>query len=53
MLAERIISLLADRELAGRMGAAGREIVLNGFTVEKMCAGMIGLYEELLAARKQ
>lgn len=52
LLAERIISLLADPALAARMGTAGKEMVRNGFTVERMCERMLFLYEELLSARK-
>jgi glycosyltransferase involved in cell wall biosynthesis len=53
MLADRINRLLADRQLADAMGAAGKEIVMQGFTVERMCEGMLSLYQQLLAERER
>lgn len=51
-LAEALASLLADPELAGRMGAAGRERVLREFTVDRMVEQHLALYEEILAKRR-
>ncbi|MBI4488810.1 MAG: glycosyltransferase [Deltaproteobacteria bacterium] len=50
-LASAILRILADRELARRLGEAGRARVESEFTVEKMVARMEDLYDSLLAAR--
>jgi glycosyltransferase involved in cell wall biosynthesis len=51
-LAEALASLLADPELAGRMGAAGRERVQQEFTVDRMVEQHLALYEQALAKRR-
>ncbi|MXV92694.1 MAG: glycosyltransferase family 4 protein [Chloroflexi bacterium] len=40
--------LLDDPETCRRMGAAGRQIVLDGFTLARVCQDTIALYDELL-----
>ncbi|HEX7976391.1 MAG TPA: glycosyltransferase [Anaerolineales bacterium] len=50
-LAGAINRLLADPALARRMGAAGRERVLQEFTLEKMVARVDQIYRELLTDR--
>lgn len=50
--AERILTLLEDRALAVRMGAASLRIVAEGFSPEAMVRSTAGFYEELLAARR-
>ena len=47
-LAAAIDTLLADPELARRMGQAGRERARSMFTVERMAARAEALYRELL-----
>ena len=42
-------SLLADASMCERMGAAGRQIALAGFTVQRVNQATIALYRELLA----
>jgi glycosyltransferase involved in cell wall biosynthesis len=44
-LTSALRSLLADRELAGRLAGAGRDLVRERFPIERMVAG----YEELFA----
>lgn len=48
-LASAIGALLADRERARAMGAAGLRRVKTAFTVERMLAGYLALYERLLS----
>ncbi len=43
-IAQRIISLLKDKETACRMGLKGIEKVKNKYTIENMCKGMLELY---------
>jgi glycosyltransferase involved in cell wall biosynthesis len=50
-MAERIVSLLEDGELARRMGARGREVVAEKFSCEAQLERTLALYERLLAAR--
>jgi len=45
--ARRTNALLNDPELARRLGAAGRQRVLTEFSVEKMVARHVELYEEI------
>jgi glycosyltransferase involved in cell wall biosynthesis len=47
-LADAIASLLDDPERARAMGEAGRQRVEQHFTVERMVAETLALYEELL-----
>jgi glycosyltransferase involved in cell wall biosynthesis len=47
-LAERINTLLGDRALRERMGAAGREWTLQMFTWDRVIARMIACYEQVL-----
>jgi glycosyltransferase involved in cell wall biosynthesis len=46
-MAAAILKLLRDPELAAQMGTAGRERVEREFTLERMSAGYLALYEEL------
>ena len=48
-MAERIISLLADRELARRMGERGRQVVNENFSCEALLERTEALYDRLLA----
>ncbi|MDB5100447.1 MAG: glycosyl transferase group 1 [Cyanobacteria bacterium RYN_339] len=47
-LALRLIALLADPGVAHAMGQAGRERVVEGFTLDRMTSRFEGLYHELL-----
>lgn len=47
-LSKRIEQLLADEELANRMGSAGCERIKREFSLEKMTNLYVGLYERLL-----
>jgi glycosyltransferase involved in cell wall biosynthesis len=48
-LALRLITILGDRHAAQAMGQAGRERVIEAFTLERMTARFEALYRELLA----
>lgn len=48
-LARSITTLLHDKALRERMGARGREIAVNEFTVERVAAETIAVYHRLLA----
>lgn len=52
-LTAAIDSLLRDSSLRAAMGAAGREVVIRTFSVEKVVGQVVDLYRELLARRKQ
>ena len=45
------MKLLSDRELAQRMGVAGRERVVRDFRQETIWEALAGLYRELLHQR--
>lgn len=47
-LARDLVRVLTDRELAARLGAAGRRRFLEQFTPEAMVAAHVALYDELL-----
>ena len=47
-LANAVIKILRDREMAAAMGARGREMVRQGFTLEGMYEKMFGVYSSLL-----
>jgi glycosyltransferase involved in cell wall biosynthesis len=49
-LAEKIGLLLRDRELAHRMGHAGRVHAVEHFTRERMAAQVAELYEQAMVA---
>jgi len=51
-LRDRIAQLLGDRTLAARMGARGRDLVLERFTWEACAQRCLAAYEELLSARR-
>jgi len=48
-LAERMQALLQDPALAVRMGIAGRNLVEDRFTTERMTNDMLALYDDVLA----
>jgi glycosyltransferase involved in cell wall biosynthesis len=50
-LARRIETLLANPDLAARLGAAGRQRVEHHFTFEACVGNTVALYEELLALK--
>jgi len=52
-LARAIVSVIRDREGAVRMGKEGRKIVLEHFTVEKMCERVHTLYLSLLRGKNR
>jgi glycosyltransferase involved in cell wall biosynthesis len=45
-LAAAIVRLLKDAELRGRLGAAGRQRVVDEFSIEKMVQDTLRVYEE-------
>jgi len=51
-LTEAILKLLRNKELATKMGARGREDVMNFFTTEMMLEDIENLYEILVVERK-
>ncbi len=51
-LAARLAELAADPELRARMGAAGRERVLERYSVERLVDDVDELYRRLLAERR-
>ncbi|MFC1632202.1 glycosyltransferase family 4 protein [Candidatus Omnitrophota bacterium] len=52
-LANRIIQLLADKELRERLGSTGREMVLQNFTTQVMTEKTINIYKKFLSRRKK
>jgi glycosyltransferase involved in cell wall biosynthesis len=50
-LADAIVRLLRDPDLAAAMGERGRQIATTEFSVERMCRRMQALYEALLHTR--
>ena len=50
-LADALVRVLEDRDLAERMGAAGRERIVHEFTVERMIDETVAVYWEM-AGRK-
>jgi len=50
-LADAVVRLLRDPAVARAMGAAGRERVEREFTVERMVAGHLAVYEGLLGSQ--
>ena len=48
-LADAIKILIENEELRQKMGARGREIVLNEFSIEKVIDETLAVYAELLA----
>jgi glycosyltransferase involved in cell wall biosynthesis len=50
-IADRILGLLRDQELAQRLGAAARVTVRERFSMEAMMHRLMGIYDELLAAK--
>ena len=47
-LAHAILELLQDRELASRLGAAGRRLIERKFTIDCMVEGNLNAYAEVL-----
>jgi glycosyltransferase involved in cell wall biosynthesis len=52
-LADAVLRLLRDRELAGRLGEAARRRVASEFTLEQMVQRLETLYDDLLARRRR
>jgi glycosyltransferase involved in cell wall biosynthesis len=52
-LARAILAMLGDRKKAAVMGKEGRKIVLERFTVEKMCESVHSLYLSLLGEKNR
>ena len=50
-LADRVISLLGDREAARRMGCAARQHVEEKFSVDGQACRTIAVYQRVLATR--
>jgi glycosyltransferase involved in cell wall biosynthesis len=47
VLAEKIQQLMHDDQLAIQMGQAGKKIIQEQFTIEKMCNTFFATYQEL------
>ncbi|HEY8551224.1 MAG TPA: glycosyltransferase [Vicinamibacterales bacterium] len=52
LLAEAIVRLLQDRELADRLASTGRQRVEERFTAERMVEETVAVYRRLLASRQ-
>jgi glycosyltransferase involved in cell wall biosynthesis len=52
-LADAVCQVLADPELAGRLGAAARQSVVERFSMDRMVASTQALYENLLESRNR
>lgn len=52
-LAEAVIKVLKDKELAERLGKAARKKVVEKFSVESMVEGTIKVYEEVIRRNKE
>lgn len=52
-LADAILALLRDRDRARLLGEAGRRRALDAFSVDRMTARTIAIYEEALASPRQ
>jgi glycosyltransferase involved in cell wall biosynthesis len=50
-MADRILQLLRNPNLARRMGVAARETVRERFSIDAMMNRLMGIYDELLAAK--
>ncbi len=48
-LARALETVLSDAELAGRLGARGRELFINQFTIEACAPRMIDLYRRVIS----
>ena len=51
-MAEKLMELIKDTDLRGRMGEAGRKRVEENFTSKKMAGNIERLYLELLDGQK-
>jgi hypothetical protein len=52
-LAGKILSLLNDRTLAARLGAAGRSLIATKFSRRRTIDDMANLYHTMLAGRRR
>jgi glycosyltransferase involved in cell wall biosynthesis len=52
-LAEAVIKVLKDKELAQRLGRTARKKVVEKFSVESMVDGTINAYEEVIRRHKE
>ncbi len=50
-LADRLLAILRDRELAERLGEAGRQHALAHFTEDRFVESFVTVYRQLLASR--
>jgi glycosyltransferase involved in cell wall biosynthesis len=48
-LGDRLLAVLGNRDLAERMGAAGRQVALNELTTDRMIDRFEEIYRELIA----
>ena len=51
-LAKGLLSLLADRQLAGRLARSARDTVLRAFSAEHMVRGTADVFERVVKARR-
>lgn len=52
-LAAAMNELLDDAKLRERMGQAGRQLILDEFSIDAMCEGNLAVYHHLLETRKR
>jgi glycosyltransferase involved in cell wall biosynthesis len=52
-LAEAVIKVLTDKELAERLGKAARKKIVEKFSIESMVEGTIKVYEEVIRRNKE
>ena len=51
-LAEAVVKVLKDRELAQRLGKAARRKVVEKFSVDSMVEGTLKVYEEVIRRKR-
>ncbi len=51
-LSQALIALLRDREARARLGAAGRQRIVDEFSVERMVARTLAVYEDRLSQQR-
>jgi glycosyltransferase involved in cell wall biosynthesis len=47
-IADAVVKVLADRDLAVQMGERGRQIVARDFSIESMVEGNLEVYREMM-----
>ena len=50
-LAEKMLLLLQDRKMARKMAIAGKNLVEDNFTLDRMTSNMLTLYDDVLDHR--